>query len=77
MLRKLRKMTGARVSPLAVSVASTRKNARVILKLNFIERFFALRTHGKRDARAPVRCVTSAIEIYRIKSPLVIMTLVF
>jgi len=61
MLRKLRKMTGARASPLAMSVASTRKNARVILKLNFIERFFALRTHSKRDARAPVRCVTSVI----------------
>jgi len=61
MLRKVRKMTGARASPLAMSVASTRKNARVILKLNSIERFFALRTHGKRDARAPVRCVTSVI----------------
>ncbi len=40
MLRKLRKMTGARASPLAMSVASTRKNARVTLKLNSIVTLF-------------------------------------
>ena len=40
MLRKVRKMTGAQASSLAMSVASTRKNAHVTFKLNFIVTLF-------------------------------------
>ncbi len=36
----MRKMTGAQASPLALSVASTRKNARFIFKLKAIGTLF-------------------------------------
>ncbi len=78
--------TGAQASPLAMSVASTRKNSSDEIKLNVLRGFCAAKnaTHCKRDACAPVGSLanfknmsnSAVAELYFIGAMMIIILII-